>query len=448
LKERFPGASVHAYTATATKRVQLDIAGQLGISDPEYLIGSFDRPNLFYRLVRRSDRLQQILEVVKRHDRDSGIVYCIRRADVEELASSLNALGIRALPYHAGLSDIERQQNQEAFIQERTDVIVATVAFGMGIDKSNVRYVVHAGMPKSLESYQQESGRAGRDGLEAECIMLYSSSDLALWKKMLAELPESALGSAMASLSALDAFCTGTTCRHAKLLEYFDEQLPGDNCGACDICTGEYEKVDDALIVGQKILSCIVRTGERFGADHNAKILTGSKDRRIRELRHDELSTHGLLRPHRPPIVKAWIDQLSGQGFLAKTGEMNILTLTEKGEQLLRGDIAPDLFLPKDVSNERKGAIVRTDDWSDVNRDLFEVLRSLRREIAEREGIPAYIVFGDSSLREMAKHTPTTPDEFQKIKGVGKQKLSTYGSQFTAAIADYLEGRQVNSIDS
>ncbi len=450
LKERFPGVGVHAYTATATERVRQDIAQQLGLIDPELLVGSFDRPNLMYRVVRRKDRFAQIQEVIARHPNESGIVYCIRRVDVESIAEQLNSVGIKALPYHAGLSDEQRQDHQDAFIKERVDVVVATVAFGMGIDKSNVRYVVHAGMPKSLESYQQESGRAGRDSLEAECVLLYSSGDMVTWKKMLADLPDAAQQAAFHSLEALDHFCIGTECRHRMLVSYFGQELEEEECEACDVCLGTVDLVEDGLILGQKILSCIIRTGERFGADHNAKVLCGSRDKRVLEFGHDELSTYGLLQDQSIRAVRTWIEQLVGQRFLSKTGEYNILKLTDSGRQLLRGEVTPKLTkaeADKAESPKRKG---KADDWEGVDRGLFESLRALRRDKAAEAGIPAYIVFGDSSLREMARHRPSTLESFRLMKGVGDKKCQDYGEAFTQHIVAYCqqEGLEVDALET
>lgn len=450
LKDRFPGVGVHAYTATATERVREDIAQQLGLIEPELLVGSFDRPNLMYRVERRKDRFAQIEDVVARHQGESGIVYCIRRADVESISEQLNDAGIKSLPYHAGLSDEQRQRHQEAFIQERVDVVVATVAFGMGIDKSNVRYVVHAGMPKSLESYQQESGRAGRDGLEAECVLLYSSGDMVTWKKMLGDLPDTAQSAAFHSLEALDHFCIGTECRHRMLVSYFGQELEQQECEACDVCLGTVDLVEDALILGQKILSCIVRTGERFGADHNAKVLCGSRDKRVLEFGHDELSTYGLLQDQSIRAVRLWIEQLVGQRFLCKTGEYNILKLTDSGRELLRGEITPKLTKPETEKADRPKRKARADDWEGVDRGLFDSLRTLRRDKAEEAGIPAYIVFGDSSLREMARHRPSTLENFRLMKGVGDKKCQDYGATFTTHIVDYCqqEGLEVDAMET
>ncbi len=246
LKERFPHAALHAYTATATEHVRGDIARELGLVDPAVLVGSFDRPNLVYRVQRRGDLVSQLREVIERHPNDSGIVYCIRRADTEEIAAVLTELGHAALPYHAGLSDEQRHANQDAFINDRAKIVVATVAFGMGIDKSDVRYVIHAAAPKSLESYQQESGRAGRDGLAAECWLLYTGSDFQTWRKLQSELPPQAYEIAMTVLAGIENYCIGVACRHQAIVRYFGQELPSENCGACDVCLAEVEVVADA----------------------------------------------------------------------------------------------------------------------------------------------------------------------------------------------------------
>ena len=260
LKEIFPGIALHAYTATATERVRTDIVAQLGLEQPEILVGSFDRPNLVYRTTRRTDRMRQIREVIDRHRDESGIIYCIRRADVESVCAELVALGHQALPYHAGIADDDRRKNQDAFIKDRAKIIVATVAFGMGIDKSDVRFVIHAAAPKSLENYQQESGRAGRDGLEAECCLFYSGADFQTWRSLQSELPPEALEAADELLSGIERFCIGVGCRHRAIIDYFGQELPGEACGACDVCLGELDYVGDALIIAQKILSCVLRS--------------------------------------------------------------------------------------------------------------------------------------------------------------------------------------------
>lgn len=448
LKQVLPGVGMHAYTATATEKVRHDVATQLGLEQPEMLVGSFDRPNLVYRVKRRQNRLEQIRSVIDRHRGASGIVYCISRKEVENTAAALNAAGYLARPYHAGMSDEDRKQHQEEFAREQVDTIVATVAFGMGIDKSNVRYVIHAGMPKSLEQYQQESGRAGRDGLEAECWLLHAGNDFVLWRRMIEQGESTGCDGALHALRAMADFCQGTECRHRKIVRYFGQDLERDQCGACDVCLGELDLVADALTIGQKILSCVLRLEQRYGADYTAKVLAGSSEQRIVQQRHNELSTWGILADHPLRTIRDWTEQLVGQGFLDKVGEYNVLQLTESGSRLLQGEATPKLLKPAEVTKRRSrygdltdqtdGGAGQADDWENVDRGLFESLRKLRRDLAEQRGVPAYIVFGDRSLRDMARVRPATLDAFRHVNGVGEKKLAEYGQLFVDRIRDYL----------
>ncbi|MEQ9071095.1 MAG: ATP-dependent DNA helicase RecQ, partial [Gimesia chilikensis] len=328
LKRIFPQCGIHAYTATATELVRNDIASQLGLQDPELLIGSFDRPNLSYTVARRSNRFSQVCEVIDRHPDEPGVIYCISRADVESLSESLNDAGYETRPYHAGLPDAERAGNQEAFIQDQIDVIVATIAFGMGIDKPNVRYVIHAGLPKSLENYQQESGRAGRDGLEAECVLLYSEQDAMIWQRILEDQPDESKASAFESLQAMQNYCHAFDCRHRYLMRHFGQDLEEDCETACDLCRGEFKQVDDAQVIGQKILSSVYRQDQNFGASYTAAVLKGSKDKKVLNNGHDQLSTYGLLKGESLTTIRSWLNQLVTQGFLTKTAEYQQLRIT------------------------------------------------------------------------------------------------------------------------
>ncbi|MBU8935032.1 MAG: RecQ family ATP-dependent DNA helicase, partial [candidate division Zixibacteria bacterium] len=294
LKKMFPNTGIHAYTATATEQVRNDIGRQLHLDNPESIVGSFDRPNLHFKIQRLTRRFEQIAEVLSRHRGESGIVYCIRRKDVDQMCSEMTARGFSVLPYHAGMENSERKNNQEAFAREEIDTIVATVAFGMGIDKSNVRYVVHAGMPKSLEHYQQESGRAGRDSLEAECCLFYSGRDYATWEFLLGDMESEPRKIAMRKLGHIWNYCTGVTCRHQAIVNYFGQQLQKENCAACDVCLGELDKMEDSLTVAQKILSCVIRLDQRFGAEYTTLVLVGSQKARIKKLGHDRLKTYGI----------------------------------------------------------------------------------------------------------------------------------------------------------
>ena len=437
LKETFPGVAVHAYTATATEQVSDDIAEQLCLENPVVLVGSFDRPNLFYKTERPANKLKQVCAVLDRHKGESGIIYCIRRVDVDEMCAKLTDKGYSVRPYHAGMENEDRKKNQEAFIQEKVDAIVATVAFGMGIDKSNVRYVIHAGMPKSLEHYQQESGRAGRDGLEAECCLFYSGADYGIWRKILEHMEAEAEAKeiALSKLNDIYDYCTGIICRHRAILNYFGQDLDKSNCAACDVCLGHLDCIEDSLEAAQKILSCIRRLGERFGAGYTASVLFGSREERILENRHDKLSTYGLLSEFKKNVVRDWIEQLVAQGYIRKSEEYSVLKVTEQGWRVLKGKETPRLLRPaKKRTREPK---VAKGSWEGVDRGLFQVLRKLRREIADEKSVPAFVVFSDAALRDMARRKPSTLKDFLKVNGVGEQKTKQYGAMFLTAIKDY-----------
>ncbi len=435
LKDAFPNIAIHAYTATATEHVRRDIARQLRLDNPEVLVGSFDRPNLVYRVERRTDKLNQVCTVLDRHKGETGIIYCIRRADVDELSFKLADRGYRVAPYHAGMTDEDRKRNQDLFIEEKTDTIVATIAFGMGIDKSNVRYVIHTGMSKSLEHYQQESGRAGRDGLEAECWIFCSGSDYATWKIILQDMEPEANNIALSKLNRMYEYCTGVVCRHGAILNYFGQNLNKSNCAACDVCLGDLDCMEDSLVTSQKILSCVIRLGERFGADYTASVLIGSCEQRIMASGHDELSTHGILSDFKKSITRDWIEQLVTQDYIKKTGEYNVLKVSEKGWRVLKGEETPSLLRPA----KKRARVTKPskDSWENVNRGLFEVLRNLRRVIANKRGVPAYIVFSDVTLRDMARRKPSTANDFLKVSGVGLKKEEQYGTVFLNAIKTY-----------
>ncbi len=452
LRENFPTIGLHAYTATATQRVREDIVKSLRLRQPNILIGSFDRPNLIYKVERRKSGLGQVREILDRHKGESGIIYCTTRADVDKLSLELNGQDFQTLPYHAGMSDDERRRNQESFIEERCDIIVATVAFGMGIDKSNVRFVIHYGMPKALENYQQESGRSGRDGLEAECCLLYSGSEMVRWRKMIDESPPGpAHEAAFQSLEAMTRFATGVTCRHKSLVNYFGQELPAEqaeSCGACDVCLGQLDLVEDSLVVGQKILSSIFRQEQRFGSDYTTMVLKGSKEQRVLQNGHDQLSTYGLLADAPQKSIRDWVEQLVGQNFLKKEGEYSLLKITDDGWKLLRGEATPKLLKPAAPTKEKRKAAVIADSWDSVDRGLFDSLRDLRRVKAGAMSVPAYIVFSDTTLRDMARRRPTTIAGFHSVKGVGEKKLADFGQEFINHIVNYCQqyGVETNTV--
>ena len=436
LKQSLGGVTIAAYTATATEQVQLDIAAQLNLESPKMLVGEFDRPNLIYKATARNNILKQVRSVVEQHENESGVIYCIRRKDVEKLCDQLLSLGHKAAPYHAGLSDAIRQKNQERFIKEEVDIVVATVAFGMGIDKSNVRYVIHTGMPKSLEHYQQESGRGGRDGLEANCHLFYSGSDFSVWKSLMKDMPAKPKEIAIEKLSDMYNYCTGAVCRHKRILAYFGQQLESENCKACDMCLGDFEYLENALVIAQKILSCVVRVDQNFGAGYVANVLRGSKEKRILENSHDTLTTYGLLNEFSLSLVRDWIEQLVGQGYIEKFGEFNVLRLTLASKPVLQGSKTPRL-IKRAEAKKAKVSKSKTDSWQGVDKELFEKLRIVRGKIATERGVPAYIVFGDVSLRDMARIKPDSLEAFLEVKGVGEKKCQQYGQEFIDAIVEF-----------
>ena len=442
VREVFPDVAIHAFTATATPRVRTDIAAELSLRNPVVLVGSFDRPNLVYRVRPRTDRLRQVTEALERHRGAAGIIYCIRRAEVDQLAEALRQRGYQAVAYHAGLADAERRRAQDDFITERAEVVVATVAFGMGIDRSDVRYVIHAGMPKSIEHYQQEAGRAGRDGLASECLLLYSGADFGLWRSIMMAEGLPAPG-AIPKLGEMYDYCQGATCRHRFLVEYFGQVYGVGACGACDVCLGEIALEDGSAALARQILACVAEMGERFGADYVADVLRGAETARIARMRHNRLDAYGALQQHPKALVRNWIEQLEGQGCLARdVGEYPTLELTAQGHRVLRGEESVPLL--RTVARVTRKALSRLAHLpvppgpaGTSDEDLFATLRALRRTMAEERGIPPYLIFNDASLREMARERPTTEETFLQIKGVGLRKLQELGPRFLACIRTY-----------
>lgn len=447
LREHFPSVAVHAFTATATERVRADICEQLQLRDPEVLVGGFDRPNLQYRVARKNDLISQIRTVIDRHPSESGVIYCVTRKEVERVTGVLRTLGYQVAPYHAGLDDEERHRNQEAFIRDEVTTIVATVAFGMGIDKSNVRYVIHGGMPQSIEHYQQESGRAGRDGLEAECCLFYGGDDVITWKRIHENDPADQRQIALESLRMVQLYCEGTLCRHRALVRHFGQDLPEDCGTACDICEGDLEPVADALVTAQKILSSVVRQQQRYGVEYTVLVLRGSKDKRIVENQHDQLSTHGLLKNESRETLVSWISQLLQQECLRKEGEYDVLQVTPRGWQVLKSEWTPELVRPavsseptaEAPSSSRSKSKSSTESWEGVDRELFEKLREVRSRFANERGLPAFTIFGDAALRDMARRRPSNVDGFLLVSGVGRKKQEDFGAAFVEVIVGHAQ---------
>jgi ATP-dependent DNA helicase RecQ len=444
LRERWPTVSVHAFTATATTRVRRDILSQLGLRSPIELVGSFDRPNLLYRVIARSAIKKQIQDVMARHRDEAGIIYCQSRRDVSGLAEWLAQTGVRAVPYHAGLDDQTRHRNQDAFLNEDVDVVVATVAFGMGIDRSDVRFVIHAGAPQSLEHYQQESGRAGRDGLEAECVLICSGADFLKWRMILEQNGELS-NERRELIRDMERYAASVGCRHQRLVGYFGESYTKPDCGSCDYCLGELEPVDDAVTLTRKILSAVARVGQRFGAGHVTNVLRGSTTKQITSLGHQSLSVFGLMSDASIDELRGYIDQIVVAGLLRQTDDgYPVLTLTEEGAALMKNPgVMPDFALVRQKKPERDRVPrrSRTDaaSWDGVDRALFDRLRALRLQTARARGVPPYVIFHDTTLRELARLKPKSLDALRLVYGMGARKADDLGNAVLAAIALHSE---------
>jgi len=439
LKTRFPDASIHAYTATATERVRGDIVDQLGLRDPAVLVGSFDRPNLLYRVRPKLDVNAQIAETIRRHKDEASIVYSISRNDTERIAAYLVSEGVRAAAYHAGMEADERRRTQDRFAAEEIDVVVATVAFGMGIDRSDIRCVIHAAIPKSIESYQQETGRAGRDGLPAECVMFYSAADVIRWRNLMersaqeAATPAEVLQSGMQLLEEVRRFATVVRCRHAALSAYFGETYEGTNCGACDFCLAEVEGVADSTVLAQKVLSCVARVEQRFGVEHVVDVLIGASSERVRRWDHAKLSTYGILKELPRKTLTNLVYQLVDAGLLERTpGERPALKLNALSWEVMRGGRAVTLLQAKESKSKRTR--LEEASWRDVDEGLFESLRKLRREIAAERAVPAYVILHDATLRELASVKPTTVEGLRYIRGMGEKRRVDFGARLIECI--------------
>ena len=439
LRELLPNIPVTALTATATNRVRQDIVTQLCLHDPEIHVASFNRPNLTYRILPKQKPREQVLDYVRHNEEVSGIIYCQSRKSAEDYAEQLRGHGIQALPYHAGLPQQERTHNQEAFIRDDVSAICATVAFGMGINKPNVRYVLHADLPKNIESYYQETGRAGRDGLPAECLLLFSAGDVMKYRHFIEEMvDETAARVAQQQLRQMADFAEFTGCRRANLLRYFGEELPDENCRSCDNCLDDRKEID-VTVSCQKLLSCVYRInrqGYAMGLKHTVDVLRGSKNARVLNKGHDRLSTHGIgvdqtadywLSLGRQLIQKNYL-KLSDDGY-------GTVDLTTNAVQALRKgtEIHMKLPQPKEVPKRpKRTGTIECDDG------LFEILRGIRKQLADKRGVPPYVIFGDVALRHMARHYPRNEEAFLAIPGVGRQKLREYGTLFLEVIEEWL----------
>jgi len=441
LRALLPEVPVMALTATATERVRKDIIQHLQLKNPAVFVASFNRPNLAYRVVPKNQPVRQIVEFVRKRPMDSGIVYCATRATADRVAESLTERGFPALPYHAGLTNGERASNQELFIRDETRIVCATIAFGMGINKPNVRWVIHHDLPKNIEGYYQETGRAGRDGLPADCLLLYSAGDAAKQTHFIDEMTDAhEQRVAREQLRLMLHYAECPACRRRELLEYFAESFPGPNCGSCDNCLEPRESYN-ATTQAQKLLSCVyrVRQGGRFGVglNHLVEILTGAETEKIRRWGHDRLSTYGIGREFSRAEWSALGRELLRAGLLEQeSGQFPVIALTADGLEALKSRRVIHLTKPmvskKTETRPRVGEI-------ECDETLFDRLRKLRKRLADERGVPAYVILGDNALRQMARDYPVRASDLQGVAGIGERKLAEFGDVFTREIASYLE---------
>ena len=447
LRQDFPAVPVIALTATATERVREDIIGQLDLQRGRVFLSSFNRANLSYSVQPKASSWGQLMSLLQQRLSQSIIIYCFSRQETEDLARNLNARGLSARPYHAGLDPEVRRRTQEDFIRDRVPIIVATIAFGMGIDKPDIRLVVHYSLPRSLEGYYQETGRAGRDGLPSECVLFYSYADKAKQDYFIKQMEDAVeQRNARQKLARMVEFAQVPSCRRRFILEYFGEQWPEENCGGCDVCLESREEFD-ATEIAQKILSAVVRTGERFGANHIIQVLSGSREKLILELGHDRLSVYGIAKDVGRPGLREIIGQLQARRLLVRSGgggEYPTLAVTDGGRQLLQGRQSVTLPLPRTAyagyapgnGPNLGGSPAAPMEYDEV---LFEELCALRRRLADVRDVPAFVIFGDVSLRHMAAAFPQSMEEFSRIHGVGEVKLEQYGPEFLEVIRGYSE---------
>ena len=443
LRRDFPSVPVIALTATATERVQEDIVQQLGLERGRVFLSSFNRANLNYSVRPKTDSWGELISLLEKHRDQSVIIYCFSRKETEDLARQLKGQGFSALPYHAGLSPELRRQTQDDFIRDRVPIIVATIAFGMGIDKPDVRLVVHHNLPKSVEGYYQETGRAGRDGLPSDCVLFFTLGDRVKQEYFIGQMEdERERRNAQQKLDKMVEYAQLPTCRRQFLLKYFGEDWEEEDCGACDICIDPGNRFD-ATEVAQKVLSAVVRTDERFGANHVIDVLVGSRDKRVLALGHDQLSVYGIVKDFSKRQLKEVFGQIQAKGLLVRNeGEYPTLSVSPAGWGFLKQ--RESLTLVKPTVDARAARSRPGDNAFKYDQDLFQELRALRRRLAEERGVPPYVIFGDVSLRHMAAAYPCSREEFSQMHGVGEVKLEEYGPVFVSAIRENVE---VNNVE-
>ena len=442
VRQRFPKAACLALTATATPRVRTDIRSTLKFTTTNEFVASFNRENLYIEVAPKRDAMKQTIQFLDRFKDQSGIIYCFSRRQVDELAAYLASKGYSVRPYHAGLDDAERRRNQEAFIRDDAQIIVATIAFGMGINKPNVRFVIHYDLPKSVEGYYQEIGRAGRDGLPAHCLLLYSYADVAKLNYFIEQKQGEEQRVAMQHLNAIVKYAEDEfNCRRKPLLTYFGESFPADNCSNCDNCTSAPAALTDITIPAQKFLSCVKRTGERFGAVHVADVLLGSMNEKVVKFGHDKVSTHGIGKELNQKQWTRLARQLAQTGYLNQDGEYRTLSLTQKAMDALKN--RTKIFGVIEEVRERTKKEGKKKEELEYNNALFALLREKRKQLADEAGVPPYVVFSDKTLVEMAAYYPQSPASLLTISGVGQVKARQYGEAFLEVIKSYCEKHRI-----